>query len=547
MGWLAIASVAGFAVAEAIRILVERTHVVLYGDQALLELGARRAAQFDQLVGPYSREGFHHPGPAVFYLLSPFVRLFEPAGPGLYFGAIVLSGAALAATVAFVWRRHGALAALFAAVAIDLYCLCLGVGTLREPWNPYLIVAPMVLFVVLWAAAVARTEGSTEAAVWTLVVGSYEIQTHIATGALIVVMSVIMLGRLAGPWWRDHRAGRRRRWGPARIVGLGALALVWLPPVVEAFRDRPNNLQQMWDFFTSPHSGAPLHQALQIAGDALTILPFGNHDYVLALDRGAGQLALGVVLLVAGMVAAVLLGRRRRQPVSVALAAAGGIGAVIGTISLVLTPGPVYIWFAVWMAFVPLSFLLAIGIALLDPGVGVGVGIAAPARAGAVAPAPRWAGRLCVAGALALAALTIQSDLRMGPISTTTGSGPWPGSNAATRAGKAQTVQGTAALSRAAENVLGPADRRVNIAIGSPSLWPYVAGMVLELDERGVQSTVSPSSWTLYFGNERAPGRRVSARFDLYALGDSTAQRAAPGSVIAEINGAVLTFQRTSD
>ena len=160
--------------------------------------GARRAAQFDQLVGPYSREGFHHPGPAVFYLLSPFVRFLEPTGPGLYLGAIVISGAALAATVAFVWRRLGPLAALWAAVAIDLYCLCLGVGTLREPWNPYLIVAPMVLFVVLWAAAVTRTAGSTDAAIWALVIGSYEIQTHIATGAAVVVMSAIMVVWLAG-------------------------------------------------------------------------------------------------------------------------------------------------------------------------------------------------------------------------------------------------------------------------------------------------------------------------------------------------------------
>ena len=262
-------------------------------------------------------------------------------------------------------------------------------------------------------------------------------------------------------------------------------------------------------------------------------MPFGNHDYVLALNRGAGELAVGAVILVVGMVAAVLLGRRRRQPVSVALAIAGGLGAVIGTISLVLTPGPVYIWFAVWMGYVPLSFLLAIGIAILAPGDGIG-------------PVPRRAGRLCVAGALVLAALTIQSDLRMGPISTTTGSGPWPGDNAATPAGKAQTVRDTLTLSRAAEGVLQPTDRQVNIDVGTPSFWPYVAGMVLELDEHGVQSTVSPSSWTLYFGGERAPGRPVSARFELYAVGDTAAARAAPGAVIAEIDGAVLTYQRTS-
>jgi hypothetical protein len=40
--------------------------------------GRPPAARFDQLVGPYSREGFRHPGPALFYVLAPFVRV-----PGL--------------------------------------------------------------------------------------------------------------------------------------------------------------------------------------------------------------------------------------------------------------------------------------------------------------------------------------------------------------------------------------------------------------------------------------------------------------------------------
>ena len=214
---------------EAVRIVAQRSHVVLDGDQALLELGARRAAHFDQLVGPYSRVGFHQPGPVVFYLLAPFVRILEPSGPGLYLGAIAISGAALIATVAFLWRHLGPVAALWAAIAIDVYCLCLRVGTLREPWNPYLVVAPMVLFVVLWAAAIT---GSSGAGVWAVVIGSYEIQTHIATAGFVITMWAILAAwAVAGPgavmasappvvtggvrpgspvWWRWHSCGCHR-------------------------------------------------------------------------------------------------------------------------------------------------------------------------------------------------------------------------------------------------------------------------------------------------------------------------------------------------
>ena len=54
---------------------------------------------------------------------------------------------------------------------------------------------------------------------------------------------------------------------------------------------------------------------------------------------------------------------------------------------------------------------------------------------------------------------------------------------------------------------------------------------------------LGPSEWTLYFGNERAPGRPVNVTFYLYTATD-TAPTPARGTVVAEIDGAVLSFQR---
>ena len=148
--------------------------------------------------------------------------------------------------------------------------------------------------------------------------------------------------------------------------------------------------------------------------------------------------------------------------------------------------------------------------------------------------------------AVGLAAVTIQSDLRTEAVAATTGAGPWPQGNAATPLRKLLTVQDTAALAQAAEGVLRSTDRLVNFTIGTPGLWPYVAGMVLELDERGVQSTVSPASWELYFGHERAPGRPPSVTFDLLASSDPPSVIAANGTVVADIHGSVLTYRRTA-
>ena len=341
----------------------------------------------------------------------------------------------------------------------------------------------------------------------------------------------------------------------------------------------------------------------------MTIMPFGYHDYVLTLNRTAAELALGSALIVVGLMIALAVGWRRRQPVSLALSFASALGLGLGTVSLTRTAGPDYLYFAVWMAFVPLGILLAIGIATVGqrqdrlpveagsragPGPGLAAAarrpvesldydrppLPAPPRQPVESPdhgrsplpaagrrrvrvlrrigaprygpplGPAWPARLGLAVLLTLtvtgAALTVQSDLRMGTIGTTTGSGPWPPGLGGSPEGRAQTVRNTAALIVAAEGVLRPSDRRVNITIGTGPLWPYAAGIVDGLDQRGIQSTVAPGSWSLYFGDERASGRPVEAEFDLYASTDGAARHAARGVVVADVDGAVLTYLRIS-
>jgi hypothetical protein len=230
---------------------------------------------------------------------------------------------------------------------------------------------------------------------------------------------------------------------------------------------------------------------------------------------------------------------------SLALAASAGVGAVLGAASLTHADGPVYLYFALWLAYVPLAVLLGLGVAIFGRAAAETAGEQlAPHRTGPKRPswAPRAAVPLCVAAAVVASAFSIGSDLNLGAVNTTTGSGPWPAGNAGTAQGKERTIQDTVALTRAAEKVLGPNDRWVGFSIGSDSLWPYVAGMVLELDERGVQSTVGPAQWALYFGRERVPGRPVSVAFALDPASDISIPTGS--TVLARVDGAVLTYQR---
>ena len=68
-------------------------------DEAVIELSTLNALQGHQLLGPYSRYGWHHPGPALYYLLAPFYGLSGHRSVGLSAGALAINMAAVALMV----------------------------------------------------------------------------------------------------------------------------------------------------------------------------------------------------------------------------------------------------------------------------------------------------------------------------------------------------------------------------------------------------------------------------------------------------------------
>jgi hypothetical protein len=521
--WLAVVAVLAGPVFEAIRLGLERPHLTLYGDQALIDLAARRAAHLDQLVGPYSVQGFHHPGPAVFYALAPFSHLFQPGGAGLYLGATVWNGLALVAIVAMVWRREGPLGALAAAVCLDAFSLLLGVGTLREPWNPYLVIVPTILFVVLWAVAVADPAAKAPG-VWAFAVGSYVVQTHIATLPFVALLALALIG----VW--IAAAGRRRptkESGWAIFGGLAAFGLLWTAPIVELWRDDRNNLSVMWSYVTSSHHTAGMSSGVHSGLDAIGVVPFGNHVYTLVSARSGLEQVVTAVLLIGATAATLGFGVARSKPLVVALSIGAAVEAVVGLVSLSVAPSPLIPYYSEWLSGIMVTLALAIGLCL------VGFRSASDLSVRVVAgPA------VVVIAVAAMAVAAVASEI---PVQRTTGSGPWPAWEVGTVAGKRATVMETAYLSAAAVRAVGGAPRSslVNIEIGSDAYWPYAAGMALALDEAGIQTTVGPGKWALFFGHERAPGPRVVGSLELLP---SSAETVAGARVVARTDHLELVY-----
>src|SRR5437868_15488301 len=78
--------------------------ILFTGDGGVLELRTWEAAHGVQLVGPYSRFFWSHPGPAFFYLALPFYAASGQHGPALNLSTLFTNLAAAVALVIGAWR-----------------------------------------------------------------------------------------------------------------------------------------------------------------------------------------------------------------------------------------------------------------------------------------------------------------------------------------------------------------------------------------------------------------------------------------------------------
>src|SRR2546423_7195573 len=188
-----------------------------FGDQAIFETAVRRVASGTQLLGPYSRFGFHQLGPAYFFVQAPFSWATGGASRAMSLGALAINAGAAIGSVLVVRRVLGEPAARWAAAVAAGYMVLLKPELLADPWPAFCLALPLLLTMVL---AAARASGSWPAAGGALVAGTYVGQTHVSAAAALVAVfaapaSARGMCRPARPPHRpsaaeDRRGGRRR-------------------------------------------------------------------------------------------------------------------------------------------------------------------------------------------------------------------------------------------------------------------------------------------------------------------------------------------------
>jgi hypothetical protein len=420
-----------------------------------------QARHFTLLVGNYSKDHFHHPGPAFLYVEAAGESLFwaglhlvPTAWNGQLLATYLLSALllSLAVGVGYDWARslRGAAACFAAVTALAV----VHPGVLSTDWMPYMYVPAYAAFVV---AAGSVAAGRARDAWIMALAGWFLINGHVC---FLLFVPVITCTVLAAVLWR-----RRRRLGASARSLFVTQRRVWVPVVVISV------------VFALPIA---VNLALHWPG------PFGQYlAYASSSKAGGHTLAQAVrlalwywwpyqyawVVPVAGYAVAVAVTRwlapARLRGFLTALLAVNAVSSLVFLYYVLTGVGVLneqYVGYFYWSA--PLITLLVIVLGLVE---------AMPARLGAA--------MALGTAALALAGLAVAPQAR-----TSTNS-----SDPAVLASGPDTDQALPAMVSA---LAARAGGRMIVLRFDHQSWPDITGFLVQAERTGVRACVANPIWT---------------------------------------------------
>ncbi len=216
------------------------------GDYAVIDSRVRDVWSTNiPMLGMYSRFGWYHPGPAMFWSVAPFSLIAGKAAWGTLVGCALIQGGAVVWSARVAWRLGGLLLVL-ATLAVQALSYA-GIAEflpLQRPWNPNVAFPFLPLFLLLvWSAGL----GDFRQIPWVVLVGSFLVQTH--SGYALMVA--------AGLGWMVFFIVRRRKdpellstWRRSAVITGVVLAVMWVAPLYQQVRHlRSGNVVRLAEFF----------------------------------------------------------------------------------------------------------------------------------------------------------------------------------------------------------------------------------------------------------------------------------------------------------
>ena len=295
-------------------------------DDALIAISAYDVPTADSpLLGPWS-SGFSdvielptfHPGPLLFWLLALPARLPWPPALEVTMGLVNL--ACVVGSVGLANRRGGRPLMFATAIGIPIMLASLPAETYSDIWNPS---APLMPFQLLLFLAWSLALGEHRLLPLTLLTASFAIQCHLSFLVPALGVTAIGVGGLALSRRRELLAPPARAW---LIGGLAVAAVCWSAPLIDQITNQPGNMRQIWWAVKADQSVLGVETGWRALVHTVGVVPWWLEDPRFSIDRivdlsqSPGAIAVGsTALVLAGLIALALLGRRRGRPdVSVA-------------------------------------------------------------------------------------------------------------------------------------------------------------------------------------------------------------------------------------
>jgi hypothetical protein len=241
-----------------------------------------QARHFTLLVGNYSRDNFHHPGPAYLYVQAAGESLFwaglhlvPTAWNGQLLAVYALNAmfVALAVGVGYGWT--GSLRGAAACFAVVVALASVHPAVLSSDWMPYLYVPTYIAFLV---AAASVAAGAARDAWILALTGWFLIHGHVSFLLFVPVICAAVLAAVL--WPRRHNLGaavrsffatQRRVWVPVAVIS----AVFAFPIVMDLVLHWPGQFGDYLAYMSSRKAGG--HSLATGAQYALWYWwPYGN-------------------------------------------------------------------------------------------------------------------------------------------------------------------------------------------------------------------------------------------------------------------------------
>jgi hypothetical protein len=449
---------------------------LLDGDGALIELSVRAIVQGDyQLIGPYSRFGFRHPGPSYFYLLVPLYWLSKNSALSLYLSVLLCNIASISGILVIIWHATTRWIFLWTALVLSLALAYLQ-HIVFGIWNPTVPMFPFLLAVVCFAALAI---GKIRYLPLAIFLASFVVQTHLGYVPAIAIIAGSAFLLYGFPQIRAlcgiHSQNERGFWKMGGI-SLIVVTVLWMLPLIEQLTESPGNLSRIIAFFTEQSSDRPWRQVYNHACEMFAQFPsflFAELVPLIPQGRFLQVFTLGQGLL---LLCSYWYARRQKNAYFTVLSLFSLLLFVSAFLSIQRIIGPVHTYLIIWMtAFSALNGIVIGGI-VLQP-------IASTLRSSP------WMWRRWV-----LACTVCILCCGMTYRNTTTLY--WLTTALVERRYIDTHTRGLDEMVRVSHEFLTVRGvKRCLVKHASPQLWTAVPGIVTQLDKAGIQARVDPGSF----------------------------------------------------